>query len=77
VRVLMVQASQSAACKARRELLARWLLVNRDRVDSDQMQMIQEFLAVMLEARCSGVSSVANALQSTGTIRQSRVATQS
>jgi CRP-like cAMP-binding protein len=75
VQVLMVQASQSAACNARHDLparLARWLLMNRDRVDSDAMQMTQEFLAVMLGVRRAGVSVVANALQSTGAIQQSR-----
>lgn len=75
VHVLMVQASQAAACNARHELperLARWLLMSRDRLDSDEMPMTQEFLALMLGVRRAGVSVVASTLQATGTIRQSR-----
>ena len=73
--VLMVQASQAAACNARHELterLARWLLMSRDRLDGDEMPMTQEFLALMLGVRRTGVSLIATALQSTGAIRQSR-----
>ncbi len=75
VQVVMVQASQSAACNARHELterLARWLLTSRDRLDGDEMPMTQEFLAAMLGVRRTGVSLIANTLQSTGAIRQSR-----
>lgn len=75
VQVLMVQSSQTAACNARHELterLARWLLMCRDKLDSDEMPMTQEFLALMLGVRRTGVSLIANTLQSTGAIRQSR-----
>ena len=75
VQVLMVQTSQAAACNARHELterLARWLLMSRDRLDGDEMPMTQEFLSRMLGVRRTGVSLIANTLQSTGAIRQSR-----
>jgi len=75
VQVIMVQASQTAACNARHELterLARWLLMCRDRLESDEMPMTQEFLALMLGVRRTGVSLIANTLQSTGAIKQSR-----
>ena len=50
VEMLMVQTSQVAACNARHNLperLARWLLMVRDRIDSDNLPMTQEFLSVM------------------------------
>ena len=75
VQFVMVQTAQSAACNVRHELperLARWLLMCRDRTDSDELPMTQEFLSYMLGVRRAGVSVVANALQSTGFIRQSR-----
>ncbi|RYF11633.1 MAG: Crp/Fnr family transcriptional regulator [Oxalobacteraceae bacterium] len=75
IQVLMVQTAQAAACNARHELperLARWLLMSHDKLDRDDMPMTQEFLAYMLGVRRTGVSQVANTLQSTGAIRQSR-----
>ena len=75
VQFVMVQTAQSAACNARHDMperLARWLLMSRDRIDSDELPMTQEFLSYMLGVRRAGVSVVANALQSTGVIRLSR-----
>ncbi len=75
VQVMLVQNSQIAACNARHglpERLARWLLMSRDRIDTDDLPMTQEFLSYMLGVRRAGVSVVANALQSEGLIRQSR-----
>ena len=75
VQVPMVQSSQAAACNARHELterLARWLLMSRERLDSDEMPVTQEFLALMLGVRRTRVSLIASTLQSTGAIRQSR-----
>jgi len=75
VEVLMAQTSQVAACNARHTLperLARWLLMTRDRVDSDELPVTQEFLSVMLGVRRAGVSLAASALQSAGLIRQAR-----
>jgi len=75
VELLMVQTSQAAACNARHNLperLARWLLMTRDRVDTDDLPVTQEFLSIMLGVRRAGVSLAANALQAVGLIRQSR-----
>ena len=75
LQVVMVQTSQAAACNARHELperLARWLLMVRDRADSDEVPMTQEFLSYMLGVRRAGVSVVASALQAQGLIQQSR-----
>jgi CRP-like cAMP-binding protein len=72
VEMLMVQTSQVAACNARHNLperLARWLLMVRDRTDSDNLPMTQEFLSVMLGVRRSGVSVAASTLQAGGLIR--------
>ena len=52
----MVQTSQVAACNARHNLperLARWLLMVRDRTDSDNLPITEEFLSVMLGVRRS------------------------
>jgi CRP-like cAMP-binding protein len=68
----MAQSSQVAACNVRHNLperLARWLLMIRDRVDSDKLPMTQEFLSVMLGVRKSGVSVAASTLQAGGLIR--------
>jgi CRP-like cAMP-binding protein len=73
--MLMVQTSQAAACNARHNLperLARWLLMVRDRIDSDDLPMTQEFLSVMLGVRRSGVSVAASTLQAGGLIQLSR-----
>lgn len=75
LQVAMIQASQGAACNARHELperLARWLLTVRDRVDTDELALAQDFLAQMLGVRRAGVSTVATALQSQGLVRQGR-----
>ena len=75
VETLMVQSSQVAACNTRHNLperLARWLLMVRDRIDSDNLPMTQEFLSVMLGVRRSGVSVAASTLQAGGLIRVQR-----
>jgi CRP-like cAMP-binding protein len=75
VETLMVQSSQVAACNTRHNLperLARWLLMVRDRIDSDDLPMTQEFLSVMLGVRRSGVSVAASTLQAGGLIRVQR-----
>jgi CRP-like cAMP-binding protein len=75
VEMLMVQTSQVAACNARHNLperLARWLLMVRDRIESDDLPMTQEFLSVMLGVRRSGVSVAASTLQAGGLIRVGR-----
>lgn len=52
--------------------LARWLLMVRDRLQSDPLILTQEFLGEMLGSRRTTVTLVAGALQRSGLIEYSR-----
>jgi CRP-like cAMP-binding protein len=72
---LFGQIAQAAACNrlhSSEERLSRWLLMSQDRVEADQFEITQEFLAQMLGARRSTVSVSAGILQRAGLIRYTR-----
>ena len=63
---------QLAACNRLHsiyERCARWLLMTHDRVESSQIPLTQEFLAMMLGTGRSGVSIAAATLQQAGFIK--------
>jgi CRP-like cAMP-binding protein len=73
--VAMATAMQVAVCNKTHLLearLARWLLMTRDRVASDEFRFTQEFIALMLGVRRAGVTNAAGELQRRKLIRYSR-----
>lgn len=66
------QVAQVAACNRLhrvRERLARWLLMSRDRTDSDILPLTQEFLAQMLGCRRSSLAAAMGSLEKSGLVR--------
>jgi CRP-like cAMP-binding protein len=72
---LMAQVQYTAACNSLHTVearLCRWILQTRDRADSDDLPLTQEFLAEMLGVRRTTVTIVAQTLQKAGLIRYHR-----
>lgn len=68
---LMTQMSQTAVCNRLHTVeqqLCRWLLLSRDRLNSDELVMTQELIANMLGVRREGVTVAARRLQEHGLI---------
>lgn len=73
-RTLMNQVIQTAACNRQHnemERLSRWLLMCRDRLESDELPLTQDFLSDMLGIRRASMTHAAVNLQNDGLIRYS------
>jgi CRP-like cAMP-binding protein len=72
---LAMQVSQTAACNRLHQVesrLARWLLMSRDRVESDELPLTHEFLSIMLATPRPVVTRAVGALTSEGAINHGR-----
>ena len=72
---LITQISQTAVCNRLHPVekrLCRWLLLSHDLVQSDELEMTQEFISNMLGGRRESVTVAAARLQDAGLIRYSR-----
>lgn len=68
---LITQLSQSASCNmfhTVKERLCRWLLIARDRVQSDTLCLTQEFISQMIGAPRTSVTAIAGSLQKEGLV---------
>ena len=72
---LLTHVSATAAVNAHNKLverLARWLLVTRDRTDTDDLSLTHEFIAQMLGVRRAGVTMALRDLEQHGLIQGAR-----
>jgi CRP-like cAMP-binding protein len=72
VQTFMVQTAHTAIANGRanvEERLARWVLMARDRLDSDEIPPTHEFLSLMLGVRRAGVTVALSALEKRGWLR--------
>ena len=72
---LLIHASQAGVCNRAHTVeqkLATWLMIARDRVESDYLPLTQEFIAQMLGVNRPTVSTTAFKFQSEGVIEYSR-----
>lgn len=75
VQAFLVQVSQTALANGRARLeerLARWLLMAQDRLQSDELSLTHEFLALMLAVRRPGVTVALSLLQDQGFVKVKR-----
>jgi CRP-like cAMP-binding protein len=73
--VFSVQSAFTALANAQgkiEERLARWLLMAQDRIESDELVMTHEFLALMLGVRRAGVTTALQHLERRGVVETSR-----
>ena len=71
----LVQVSYSVACNGLHPLqqrCCRWLLMTRDRVDSDEIALTHEYLGIMLGVRRASVSDVLGPLCDQGLVSNHR-----
>jgi CRP-like cAMP-binding protein len=70
-----IQTMQGMACNGLHSIeqrCCRWLLMTRDRVDSDDLKLSHEFLAIMLGVRRASITNVLAPLQETELVRSNR-----
>ena len=75
VQVFLSQTTQTVVANGRskiEERLARWLLMADDRIDSDELPLTHEFLAIMLAVRRPGVTVAIQALEQKGVVARKR-----
>jgi len=73
--VILAQSNHSAACNASHTLherFAKWLLIARDRTQSDSLFLTQDFIADMLGVRRTSVTIEAHNFMQAGLIRYRR-----
>lgn len=71
----IIQISQTALCNRMHSLeerLSRWILMSRDRSESERLPLTHEFLSVMVGATRASVTRTAIAMQKLGLITYSR-----
>jgi len=71
----LAQVSQTAACNRLHSMeprFARWLLITHDRVEGNEFELKQEFLASMLGVQRPSISLIAGQFQQAGMIRYAR-----
>ena len=75
VQAFLSQTTQTVVANGRSKIedrLARWLLMADDRIDSDELPLTHEFLAIMLAVRRPGVTVAIQALERKGVISRKR-----
>ncbi|MBV9469394.1 MAG: Crp/Fnr family transcriptional regulator [Abitibacteriaceae bacterium] len=75
IQVLLTQSAQNTLCNRLHTVdqrLSRWLLMIRDRVDSDQLYITHEFVADLLGVRRAGVTVALGRFRDAGMIHHTR-----
>jgi CRP-like cAMP-binding protein len=75
IHVFMIQVAATALADGRYEIhqrLARWLLMAHDRIESDNIALTHDFLALMLGVRRAGVTNAMHILEGDHLIRADR-----